>query len=159
LFPIGNEEIDMTITDNRKARHDYFIEDRIEAGIMLQGWEVKAIHAKQISLQEAYVISKNGSLHLLGATITPLIQASSHVVKEPSRTRQLLLHKKEIEKLTERVKRAGYTLVPLNLHYTRGKIKLEIGLAKGKKQHDKRDAQQERDVKRDIARAMKGDRE
>jgi len=146
----------MSITDNRKARHDYHIEDRVEAGIMLQGWEVKAIHAKQISLQEAYVISKNGSLHLLGATITPLIQASSHIAKEPSRTRQLLLHKKEIENLTEKVKRAGYTLVPLNMHYKDGKIKLEIGLAKGKKQHDKRDAQQERDVKRDIDRAMKG---
>lgn len=145
------------ITENRKARHDYTIEDRFEAGIMLQGWEVKAIHAKQISLQEAYVIFKDGSMHLLNATVTPLIQASSHVQKEPSRTRQLLLNKKEIEKLSEKVKRDGYTIVPLNLHYTRGKIKVEIGLAKGKKQHDKRDAQQERDVKRDMARAMKGD--
>jgi SsrA-binding protein len=147
------------IVENRKARHDYFIEDRFEAGIMLQGWEVKAIRANRASLQEAYVIVRDGALHLLGATITPLIQASSHRPIEPSRTRKLLLHASEIEKLIKQQTRAGYTIVPLNLHYKNGKVKVEIGLAKGKQQHDKRDVEQERDVKRDIARAMKGDRE
>jgi SsrA-binding protein len=146
------------ITDNRKAKHYYFIEDRFEAGIMLQGWEVKAIRAKRVSIGEAYVIVKDGSLHLLNATITPLLQASTHLNPEPSRTRQLLLNKSEIEKMITKVTRAGYTIVPLNLHFTNGKVKVEIGLAKGKKQHDKRDVEQERDVKRDIARAMKGDR-
>lgn len=147
------------ITDNRKAKHDYFIEDRFEAGIMLQGWEVKAIRAKRVSLQEAYVIVKDGSLHLLNATITPLINASTHVNPEPSRTRQLLLHKNEIDKMIGKVKLAGYTIVPLNLHYVRGLIKVEIGLAKGKKQHDKREVDKIRDVNRDIQRAMRGDKE
>lgn len=144
------------ITDNRKARHDYFIEDRFEAGIKLQGWEVKAIRAKRVSLQESYVVVRDGELQLLGATVTPLLQASSHIPIEPSRTRSLLLNKAEIEKLINKVKLAGYTIVPLNMHFANGKVKLEIGLAKGKKQHDKRDVQQERDVKRDIDRAMKG---
>lgn len=145
------------ITENRKARHDYFIEDSFEAGIMLQGWEVKAIRAKRVSLQEAYVIVKDNSLHLFGATVTPLIQASSHIPIEPSRTRQLLLNKSEIDKIIGKKTRAGYTIVPLNMHFKNGKVKVEIGLAKGKKQHDKRDVEQDRSVKRDVARAMKGD--
>lgn len=146
------------ITENRKAQYDYFIEDRFEAGIMLQGWEVKAIREKRVSLQEAYVIVRDGSLHLLGATVTPLLQASTHREVEPSRTRQLLLNKAEITKLINKMTRAGYTIVPINMHYSRGLVKVEIGLAKGKKQHDKRDVEQERNVARDIDRAMKGDR-
>lgn len=146
------------ITENRKARHDYFIEDSYEAGIMLQGWEVKAIREQRVSLAEAYIIVRDNSLHLMGATVTPLLQASTHRSVEPSRTRQLLLNKAEIEKLINKKTRAGYTIVPLNMHYKNGKVKVEIGLAKGKKQHDKRDVEQERDVKRDIDRAMKGDR-
>lgn len=149
----------MTIADNKKAFHDYFIEDRFEAGMMLEGWEVKALRAKHISLQESYVIFKDGAFYLFGAHITPLITTSSHVRTDATRTRKLLLNKAEIDKLSGKVARAGYTVVPLNMHFKNGRIKLEIGLAKGKKQHDKRATEQDRDVKRDIDRAMKGARD
>jgi len=149
----------MTIAENRKALHDYFIEDRFEAGIMLEGWEVKAILAKHISLQESYVIFRDGAFHLFGAHIKPLVQASTHIKADPTRTRKLLLHKNEINKMSGKIKQAGYTVVPLNLHFSNGKIKLEIGLAKGKKQHDKRAVEKERDVNREIHRAMRGDSE
>lgn len=148
----------MSIVDNRKAFHDYFIEERFEAGIVLQGWEVKAIRAGRSQLKEAYVISRNDEIFLFGAHISPLSSASTHVTPDPVRTRKLLLKAEEIKKLTIKVDRAGYTLVPLNLHYQKGYIKCEIGLAKGKKQHDKRDSEKQRDTQREIQSVMKQNR-
>ncbi len=148
----------MTITDNKKAFHDYFIEERFEAGIVLQGWEVKAIRAGRIQLKESYVIVRNGEIFLFGAHISPLSTASTHVHADPTRTRKLLLRHSEIGKLIGKVERAGYTLVPLNLHYSRGRIKCEVGLAKGKKQYDKRDAIKEKDWQREQQRIMKQNR-
>ncbi|MDE2344160.1 MAG: SsrA-binding protein SmpB [Betaproteobacteria bacterium] len=145
----------MSIVDNRKAFHDYFIEERHEAGLVLEGWEVKAIRAGRAQLKEAYVVILSGELHLIGAHISPLPTASTHVRPDPTRTRKLLLHAEEIAKLVGKVERAGYTLVPLNLHYSRGRIKLEVGLAKGKKQHDKREAEKERDWQREKQRLMR----
>jgi SsrA-binding protein len=145
----------MSIVDNKKAFHDYFIEDRHEAGLVLEGWEVKAIRAGRAQLKEAYVIVKQGEVFLIGAHITPLLSASTHVHPDPVRTRKLLLHAEEINKLIGKVERAGYTLVPLDLHYSKGRVKLSIGLAKGKKQHDKRDAEKERDWVREKARLMR----
>jgi len=148
----------MTIVDNRKAFHDYFIEERYEAGVVLHGWEVKAIRAGRVQLKEAYVIVRDGEVFLFGAHISPLLSASSHVHPEALRTRKLLLHAEEIKRITAKVDRAGYTLVPLNLHYVRGRIKCEIGLAKGKKQHDKRNTEKERDSQREIQSVMKAHR-
>jgi len=145
----------MSITVNKKAFHDFFVEEKYEAGIALQGWEVKAIRAGRMNIKESYVIIRNGEIFLIGMHITPLATASTHVNPDPTRTRKLLLHDSEIMKLIGKVERAGYTLVPLDLHYTRGRIKLEVGLAKGKKQHDKRGDEQEKDSKREAQRAMK----
>jgi SsrA-binding protein len=145
----------MTIVDNRKAFHDYFIEERYEAGMALEGWEVKSIRAGRVQLKEAYVIVRGGEVFLFGAHISPLPTASTHVHPDPVRTRKLLLKGDEIKKLIGKVERAGYTMVPLNLHYQRGRIKCEIGLAKGKKQHDKRDAEKERDWQREQQSIMK----
>ncbi len=145
----------MSIVDNRKAFHDYFIEERLEAGLALEGWEVKAIRAGRTQLKEAYVVVLSGELYLLGSHISPLLTASTHVKPDPTRTRKLLLHAEEISKLIGKVERAGYTLIPLNLHYSRGRIKLEIGLAKGKKQHDKREAEKERDWEREKQRLLR----
>src|SRR5690606_31558065 len=145
----------MSIVDNRKAFHDYFIEERFEAGIVLEGWEVKAIRAGRVQLKEAYIVIRNAELFLIGAHISPLGSASTHVNPDPVRTRKLLLHAEEIRKLIGKVERAGYTLVPLNLHYTRGRIKLEIGLAKGKKQYDKRQAEKEREWQREKQRLLR----
>jgi SsrA-binding protein len=145
----------MTIVDNRKAFHDYFIEERYEAGMALDGWEVKSIRAGRVQLKEAYVIVRSGEVFLFGAHISPLPTASTHVHPDPVRTRKLLLKAEEIKKLIGKVERAGYTMVPLNLHYQRGRIKCEIGLAKGKKQHDKRDAEKERDWQREQQSIMK----
>ncbi|MCK6406401.1 MAG: SsrA-binding protein SmpB [Rhodocyclaceae bacterium] len=145
----------MSITNNKKAFHDYFVEEKYEAGIVLEGWEVKAIRAGRVQIKEAYVVVKNGEIWLLGMHITPLSEASTHVHPDPVRTRKLLLHEREISKLIGKVERAGYTLVPVDLHYTRGRVKVEIGLAKGKKQHDKRATEQERDWKREKERLMK----
>src|SRR5689334_19140346 len=128
----------MSITDNRKALHDYFIEERYEAGLVLEGWEVKAIRAGRIQLKESYINWKNGAFWLVGCHITPLLSASTHVNPDPTRPRKLLLNQAEINKLIGKVERAGYTLVPLDLHYLKGRIKANVGLAKGKKQHDKR---------------------
>ncbi len=150
--------LNMTITDNKKAFHDYFIEERFEAGIVLEGWEVKAIRAGRIQLKESYVIVRNGEIFLFGAHVSPLSTASTHVQPDPTRTRKLLLHGSEISKLIGKVERAGYTLVPLNLHYSRGRIKCEVGLAKGKKQYDKRDSIKERDWQREQQRIMKQNR-
>ena len=145
----------MSITVNKKAFHDYFIEEKFEAGIALQGWEVKAIRAGRMNIKESYVVIKNGEIYLIGMHITPLPTASTHVTPDPTRTRKLLLHANEISKLIGKVERAGYALIPVDLHYTRGRIKLEVGLAKGKKQHDKRADEQEKDFKREAQRAMK----
>jgi len=145
----------MSIVQNKKAFHDYFIEERFESGIALEGWEVKAIRAGHVQLKEAYVVVKSQEIYLIGCHITPLTAASTHVQPDPTRTRKLLLHVEEIRKLIGKVERAGYTLVPLDLHYTRGRVKLEVGLAKGKKQHDKREAQKEKDWKREQQRLMR----
>ena len=145
----------MSITVNKKAFHDYFIEEKFEAGIALEGWEVKAIRAGRMNIKESYVIIKNGEIFLFGMHISPLAQASTHNHHDPTRTRKLLLHAREIMKLIGKVERAGYALVPVDLHFLRGRIKLEIGLAKGKKQYDKRADEQEKAGKREAARAMK----
>ena len=145
----------MTIIDNRKAFHDYFIEERFEAGMALEGWEVKSIRAGRVQLKEAYVIVRSGEVFLFGAHISPLPTASTHIHPDPVRTRKLLLKADEIKKLIGKVERAGYTMVPLNLHYQRGRIKCEIGLAKGKKQHDKREAEKQRDWQREQQSIMK----
>jgi SsrA-binding protein len=148
----------MTIVENKKAFHDYFIEERYEAGMVLHGWEVKAIRAGRIQLKEAYVIVRKGEVFLFGAHISPLLTASTHVSPDPIRTRKLLLNAEEIKKLIGKVERAGYTLVPLNLHYTKGRVKCEIGLAKGKKQHDKRESDKQRDWQREQQSIMKQNR-
>ena len=145
----------MSITVNKKAFHDYFIEERHEAGIALEGWEVKAIRAGRMNIKESYVIIKGGELFLIGMHITPLLTASTHVSPDPTRTRKLLLHEREIMNLIVKVERAGYALVPLDLHIMRGRDKLEIGLAKGKKQYDKRADELEKDSRREAQRAMK----
>ncbi|NMF88090.1 MULTISPECIES: SsrA-binding protein SmpB [Aromatoleum] len=145
----------MSIIDNRKAYHDYFIEEKYEAGLVLEGWEVKAIRAGRANIKEAYVIIRNGEIFILGMHITALPAASSHIKPDPVRTRKLLLHGNEISKLIGKVERAGYALVPLDLHYTKGRIKALIGLAKGKKQYDKREDAKQRDWERDKARLMK----
>lgn len=145
----------MSIVQNRKAFHDYFIEQRFEAGIALEGWEVKAIRAGRVQLKEAYVVVRNGEIHLIGCHVSPLPAASTHVMPDPVRTRKLLLHAIEIDKLIGSVERAGYTLLPLDMHYSRGRIKLEIGLARGKKQHDKREAEKARDWQREKQRLLK----
>ena len=145
----------MTIADNRKAFHDYFIEDRYEAGIALEGWEVKAIRDARVQIKEAYVTIRDNELYLFGAHISALPTASTHIHPQAVRTRKLLLHRNEIDKLIGKVERSGYTLVPLNLHYKGGRVKCEIGLAKGKKQHDKRHAEKDRDATREVQAAMK----
>jgi SsrA-binding protein len=145
----------MSITENRKAFHDYFIEQRIEAGIAFEGWEVKAIRAGQVQIKEAYVIVSNGEIFLIGCHITPLVSASTHAIHDPTRTRKLLLHAEEISRLIGSVERDGYALVPLNLHYKGGRIKLEIGLAKGKKQYDKRQDEKEKDWRREQQRLLR----
>ncbi len=145
----------MSIVDNKKAFHDYFIEERFEAGMVLEGWEVKSIRAGRVQLKEAYVIIQNAEIFLFGAHISALPTASTHVQPDPVRTRKLLLKAEEIKRLIGKVERAGYTLIPLNLHYQRGRIKCEVGLAKGKKQHDKRDTERERDAQREIQRTLK----
>ncbi len=148
----------MSIIQNKKAFHDYFIEDRYEAGLMLEGWEVKAIRAGRANLKEAYVTVKDGALYLFGSHISPLATASTHILPDPLRTRKLLLHAAEISKLIGKVQRAGYTLMPLDMHYKGGRIKLEIGLAKGKKAHDKRATEKEQEAKREAAQALKKER-
>ena len=149
----------MSIIQNKKAFHDYFIEEKYEAGIALEGWEVKAIRAGRCQIKEAYIVVRKGEIFITGCHISPLVTASTHVSTDSTRTRKLLLHADEINKLIGKVERAGYTIVPLDVHYSRGKIKLEIGLAKGKKQHDKREAEKEREWQRQkqrLLRAKKG---
>lgn len=143
------------IAENRKARHEFAVEDTFEAGLSLEGWEVKSLREGKAQLTESYVHLRNGEAWLLGAHITPLKTASTHVKADPTRTRKLLLHRHELDRLVGAVERKGYTLVPLNLHWSKGRVKLDIGLAKGKKQHDKRATQKDRDWKRQQARILK----
>lgn len=145
----------MSIVQNRKAFHDYFVEDRFEAGIVLEGWEVKAIRAARAQLSEAYVIVKDGALWLIGAHISPLATVSTHFTPDPTRSRKLLLHAEETSKLIGKVEQRGYTLIPLDMHYTKGRIKLEIALAKGKLKHDKRATERDREWERDKQRLMR----
>ena len=145
----------MSIVENRKAFHDYFIEERYEAGLVLEGWEVKAIRAGRAQLKEAYVIVRGAEAFVIGMHVSPLPTASTHVRPDPTRTRKLLLQRAELAKLIGKVERSGYTLVPLDLHFTRGRVKAQIGLAKGKKQHDKREAEKERDWQREKQRLLR----
>jgi SsrA-binding protein len=145
----------MTITTNKKAFHDFFVEEKFEAGMMLEGWEVKSIRSGRVQLKEAYVIVKGGEIWIVGLHLTPLQTASTHVHPDPTRTRKLLLHRNQIDKLIGKVERSGYTLLPLDLHYTRGRVKAEIGLAKGKKQFDKRADEKDKDWKREQNRLLK----
>ena len=145
----------MSIAQNKKAFFDYFIEEKYEAGIVLEGWEVKAIRDNRANIKEAYVIIQRGEVYLIGCHVTPLGAASTHISPDKIRTRKLLLHNEEIAKLIGKVERAGYTLVPLDLHFTRGRVKVQIGLAKGKKQHDKRATEKEREGKMEAQQAMK----
>jgi SsrA-binding protein len=145
----------MSIVQNKKAYHDYFVEERFEAGIALEGWEVKAIRAGRVQIKEAYVIVNNGEIFLIGSHISPLLAASTHVTPDPVRTRKLLLNAREISRLAGSVERAGYTLLPLDMHYKNGRVKLEIGLAKGKKQYDKRQDEKEKDWRREQQRLLR----
>ena len=147
----------MSIVDNKKAFFDYFIEERFEAGLALEGWEVKAIRAGRAQIKEAYVVIRKAELFLIGAHISPLSSTSTHVLADPTRTRKLLLNALEIRKLIGKVDQKGYTLVPVNLHFSKGNVKCEIGLAKGKKQNDKRATEKERDWEREKARIARGD--
>ena len=144
-----------TIALNKKARHEYFIEDRYEAGISLEGWEVKSLRAGKVNVTEAYVTLKDGEAYLFGATISPLPTASTHVHPDPTRTRKLLLHREELNRLIGLTERKGYTLVPLAMYWKRGRAKVEVGLAKGKKLHDKRADAKDRDWQREKQRIFK----
>lgn len=149
------KERDRPIAENRRARFEYFIEDRYEAGLALQGWEVKSLRAGRGNLTEAYVYLRNGEAYLLGAHFAPLKTASTHVIADPVRTRKLLLHRAQIDRLMRAVDREGYTIVPLDMHWKGGRAKIDIGIAKGKKQHDKRATVKDRDWQRDKARVLK----
>ncbi|MBK7013107.1 MAG: SsrA-binding protein SmpB [Xanthomonadales bacterium] len=140
---------------NKRARHEYHIDERYEAGVALQGWEVKSLRAGRTNLTDAYAIVRNGEIYLFGASIVPLISASSHVVADDRRTRKLLLHRQEIDKLVGAVERKGYTMVPMAMYWKGNKVKIEIGLARGKQEHDKRNTLKEKDWQRDKQRAMR----
>ena len=145
----------MYIAENRRARFDYHLEEFFEAGVVLQGWEIKAIRAGQVQLTDGYVMIKDGELFLIGCRINALRSASTHVNPEADRTRKLLLHKEEIKRLIGKIEQKGFTLVPLNLHYKGGRVKAEIALAKGKAQHDKRDTEKKKDWEREKGRLMR----
>ena len=145
----------MAIVENRKAFHDYSIEERYEAGLVLEGWEVKAIRAGRAQLSDAYVMVKDDALWMIGAHISPLPTVSTHYVPDPTRTRKLLLHAEEVRRLIGKVQQHGYSLVPLNLHYGKGRIKLDIALAKGKLKHDKRAAEREKEWNREKRRLLR----
>lgn len=146
---------DPVIAVNRKARHEFFIEDRLEAGVELQGWEVRSLRAGRAQIAEAYVVIRKAEVWLLGANITPLPSASTHIVPDPTRTRRLLLHRGEIDRLIGAVERKGYTLIPLRLYWKRGRAKLEIGVARGKRKHDKRESEKEKDWQRQKQRLLR----
>ncbi len=145
----------MSIADNKKAFHDYFIEDKFEAGMVLEGWEVKAIRAGRVQLKEAYVVVKSAEIYLIGCHISPLLAASTHIHPDPTRSRKLLLRGEEIRKLIGKTERAGFTLVPLDMHFSKGRVKLQIGLAKGKKEFDKRATVKEREWQREKQRIVR----
>jgi SsrA-binding protein len=147
-----------TIAVNKKARHDYFIEQSIEAGLSLEGWEVKSLREGKVQIKESYVILKDNEIFLFGAHFSPLVNASSHIKTDPTRLRKLLLNRLEINRIRDKVNQKGATIVPLKLYWARGRVKLEIGLAKGKKSHDKRQDIKERDWNRDKQRALKDNR-
>ena len=147
-----------TIALNKKARHDYSIEEKFEAGLVLQGWEVKSLREGRVQMTDTYVMVKDHELWWLGGQITPLLSASTHVNPEPTRARKLLMHRREIDKLIGAVDRKGYTLVPLSLYWSKGRAKLSVGLAKGKKEHDKRADSKERDWNREKQRILKHSR-
>jgi len=147
-----------TIALNKTARHDYFIEERFEAGMVLEGWEVKSLRAGRVQIKESYVLIKDGEAWLFGAHISPLLTASTHIHPDPLRTRKLLLHHAELSKLIGAVERKGYTLVPLAMYWKRGRAKIEIGLAKGKKEHDKRAAEKDRDWQREKQQLFKSEK-
>ncbi len=146
---------DNIIAVNKKARHDYFIEDTLEAGLALQGWEVKSLRAKSVQLKESYVLLKDGEAWLFGAHISPLPTASTHIDPDPTRSRKLLMHRREIDRLIGAVERKGYTIVALKLYWKKGRAKVEVGIAKGKQLHDKRTTQKDRDWAREKARILK----
>ncbi|WP_331275158.1 SsrA-binding protein SmpB [Chromobacterium vaccinii] len=148
----------MSIIQNRKAFHDYFIEEKLEAGLVLEGWEVKAIRAGRVQLKESYVDWKNGAFWLIGCHITPLQSASTHINPDPVRPRKLLMSQEQINRFIGKVERAGYTMMALDLHYAKGNVKAEVGLAKGKKLHDKRDTEKDREWQREKQRVMKNQR-
>jgi SsrA-binding protein len=145
----------MSIVDNKKAFHDYFIEERYEAGLVLEGWEVKAIRAGRVNIKEAYVVLNKAEPFVIGMHISALPTASTHVHPDPTRSRKLLLNAEEIRRLIGKIEQRGYTLVPLDLHYTKGRVKIAIGLAKGKKQYDKRETEKERDWQREQQRLLR----
>lgn len=145
----------MSIITNKKAFHDYFIEEKFEAGIVLEGWEVKAIRAGKGQLKDSYVKIKNGEVWLLGFDVNPMISTSTHVRADSSRLKKLLLHRTEIDRLIGKVEQKGFSLIALNLHYSKGKVKADIALAKGKKLHDKRATEKEQEGKREVAKALK----
>ena len=144
-----------TIAQNKRARHEYHIDEHFEAGIALQGWEVKSLRAGRINLGDAYAIVKGGEIFLFGASIVPLISASTHVVADDRRTRKLLLHREEIDKLVGAIERKGYTLVPLSMYWKNNRAKIDLGVARGKQEHDKRDTERERDWNREKQRVMR----
>lgn len=144
-----------SIALNRKALHDYTLEERFEAGIALQGWEVKSLRAGKIQIAESYVLLKKGEAFLVGSHISPLLSASTHIHPDATRTRKLLLHRKELNKLIGHIERKGYTVVPLSVYFSKGRVKLEIALVKGKKEHDKRHAEKDRDWQREKQRLFK----
>ena len=152
----GSKRSSSTIALNKKARHDYFIEDRFEAGLSLQGWEVKSLRESHVQLTESYVLIKDNQAWLLGVHISPLPSASTHIQADPTRTRRLLLHRRELDRLIGAVERKGFTLVPLALYWKHGRAKLEIALARGKQAHDKRAAKKDQDWNRDKQRIMRG---
>ena len=143
------------IADNKKAAYNYFFEERFEAGMVLEGWEVKSLREGKVQLTDGYVVIREGELYVIGCQINPLKSASTHINPDSVRTKKLLLHKEQIRRLIGKVEQKGYTLVPLNLHWKAGKVKCEIALAKGKAEHDKRDTIKEREGKREVERAMK----
>lgn len=145
----------MSIVQNRKAFHDYFVEERYEAGLALEGWEVKAIRAGRAQIHDAYVMVKDSALWLIGAHVSPLTTASTHVTPEPGRTRKLLLHADQIRRLSGKVAQRGYALIALDLHYSKGRIKIEIALARGKLKHDKRASEREREWQREKQRLLR----
>jgi SsrA-binding protein len=151
----NKKEIPARIAENRKASYNYFFEERYEAGVVLQGWEVKALREGKVQLTDGYVVIKDGELFVIGLQINPLKTASTHVNPDATRSRKLLMHKDEIRRLVGKVEQKGYTLVPLNLHWKAGKVKCEVALAKGKGEHDKRDTIRDREGKREVERAMK----